>query len=166
VPEIRVLTEMDAEEFWAVRLRALREDAYAFGSAYEESTDTPIEDVEKRLRVSNDHFVLGAFSPNLVGTIGFYRRQGIKIRHKGTIWGVYVAPEARGQRLGEALMQAAIARAREIEGLEYLLLQVGVENKAAVALYSSAGFIVYGFERSGLKVDGRYLDEHLMTLKL
>ena len=58
-PEIRVLSEADAADYWAVRLRGLREEPESFGSAYEESADTPLEDVVRRLRASADCFVLG-----------------------------------------------------------------------------------------------------------
>ena len=107
-PEIRVLSEADAAEFWAVRLRGLREDPESFGSAYEESVDTPIEEVARRLKGPADSFVFGAFAPHLVGTVGCHRKEGMKLRHKATIWGMYVTPEWRGRALGRALLTAAI----------------------------------------------------------
>ncbi|HMF74578.1 MAG TPA: GNAT family N-acetyltransferase [Bryobacteraceae bacterium] len=165
-PEIRVLSEADAAEFWAVRLRGLREEPESFGSAYEESVDTPLEDVARRLKASAGSFVLGAFAPNLVGTVGCYRKEGLKLRHKAMIWGMYVVPESRGRALGRALLTAAIARAREVAGLEQLLLQVGIANAAAAALYKSLGFAAYGMEPRGLKIGDRYCDEYLIMLEL
>ena len=82
------------------------------------------------------------------------------------IWGRFVTPEWRRRGLGRMLLTAAIARAREIEGLEQLLLQVGIANAAASALYQSLGFTVYGVELSGLKIGASYYDEYLMMLKL
>lgn len=165
-PEIRVLSETDAAEFWAVRLRGLREEPESFGSAYEESVDTPLEDVARRLKASPDSFVLGAFAPNLIGTVGCHRKEGLKLRHKAMIWGMYVTPEWRGRALGRALLSAAIARAREVAGLEQLLLQVGIANAGASALYRSLGFTVYGVELRGMKIGARYSDECLMMLEL
>src|SRR5258707_8792074 len=127
--EIRVLSESDAQEFWTLRLRGLREEPESFGSAYEESVDTPLTDVIKRIKPSEDSFVLGAFAPGLVGTTGCYRRQGIKSRHKATIWGVYVAPEQRGRGLARDLLLAAIARGSSISRLEELLLTDSTKNQ-------------------------------------
>ncbi len=34
--EVRILTETDAEAFWNIRLRALRDDPESFGATFEE----------------------------------------------------------------------------------------------------------------------------------
>src|SRR5438874_13624156 len=97
---VRKLTETDAEDFWNIRLRALRDNPQAFGSSYEESVTTPLTNVVRRLRnesTAGDNFILGAFEVDLVGTVGFRREQGIKERHKGMIWGMFVVPEMRGK---------------------------------------------------------------------
>ncbi len=165
-PIIRELNEGDADSFWKLRLRALKEEPESFGAAYEESVDTPIADVAKRLSNSNDSFVIGAFNPNLVGMIGMFRRQGQKMRHKGIIWGMYVAPEGRGQGLGKALMSAALERASTIPDLEHLMLSVVTTKEAARNLYLSLGFKTYGVESEALKIGESALDEELMTFKL
>jgi ribosomal-protein-alanine N-acetyltransferase len=54
-----------------------------------------------------------------------------------------VAPAARGQGLGRRLLQAAIARAREL-GAERMFLEVGTENPTALALYARLGFTKVG----------------------
>src|SRR5688572_8668895 len=100
--QIRPLTGEDAAIYWSVRLRMLREHPEAFGSSYEESLERPIEKVAARLNnegASPDDFVLGAFDEdgNLVGTVGMAREEAIKTRHRATIWGVWVAPGARGK---------------------------------------------------------------------
>jgi len=52
---------------------------------------------------------------------------------------VFVREEARGSGLGRALMDAAVARARE-RGARRMELDVNEANPAAVALYESLGF--------------------------
>ena len=53
---------------------------------------------------------------------------------------LYVAPERRGQGLGRALMEAAIALARD-EGADYMDLGTSEDDVAARALYESLGFV-------------------------
>lgn len=168
---VRELTEADAEAYWTVRLRALREEPEAFGSSYDESKDRPLSVVTERLRAitQDDNFLLGAFEDGgeLVGIVAFERAPGRKNRHIGDIFQMYVAPEARGKGYGRALMEALIARAHALDGLEQLILAVVTSNTAAVALYRALGFEVYGQQRHALKLgDGLYLDEQLMVLWL
>jgi ribosomal protein S18 acetylase RimI-like enzyme len=83
------------------------------------------------------------------------------------IYSMYVAPEARGQGVGRALLSEVIARARALDGVEQVYLEVVASVPAARALYRSLNFEVYGRRARALKLDdGRYLDEELMVLWL
>jgi len=64
------------------------------------------------------------------------------------------------------LMQTAIERARAQPGLLQIHLAVVSENERAIALYRALGFESYGREPRALHVNGRYLDEELMVLRL
>ncbi len=164
--EIRLLSEADVDAFWRLRLRALKEEPESFGASYEESVNLPQSDIVARLQNTDESFVFGAFTPELSGMIGFFRHKGLKARHKGTIWGMYVVPEARGQGIGRALMQASIERAITIFDLEYLTLTVVTTKTSARQLYSSLGFETYGLERAALKLGEQLFDEELMSLAL
>src|SRR6266516_4724442 len=123
--EIRRLTEADVEAVWKLRLRALRNNPEAFGSTYEEALVHGIERYAERLRSEGDNFWLGAFvEGTLVGMVGFRRAEGIKNQHRGMIIGMYVAPEARGQGAGKALVNEVIARAKKLAGHEQIHLEV------------------------------------------
>jgi RimJ/RimL family protein N-acetyltransferase len=168
--EIRPLTEADASAWRELRLRMLRDHPDVFGSSWEEFERQSLEEVARRMRERNsppDNALFGAFiEGKLIGSTGLHREEGAKDRHKAMIWGVYTAPEARGRGVGRALMEAAIARARETPGVERLILAVATHNTAARALYIALGFEAWGLERHALKLPDRYIDEEYFALEL
>jgi ribosomal protein S18 acetylase RimI-like enzyme len=168
--EICELTEADAEAYWALRLRALREEPESFGSSFEESRERPLAAVVERLREMRavGDFNLGVFEgERLVGIVAFVRATGLKNRHNADIFQMYVAPEARGKGYGRALLEALIARARALGGVEKLALAVVTTNTTARALYTALGFTTYGVRPAALRLpDSRYLDEDYMILTL
>lgn len=169
---IRPLSPQDEQEFWTLRLHALQAEPGSFGASYEESITLTGEERRARLTLNDDRFVLGAFRRRnskkleLIGTIGFYRHSGAKVKHKGTIWGMYVASEARGLGLGRRLLQEAINRAALMPGLDFINLSVVTDNDPAYRLYASAGFETYGREKAALRVNGKEFDEYMMSLAL
>jgi ribosomal protein S18 acetylase RimI-like enzyme len=166
--EIRRLTEADAQALWDLRATALQSEPEAFGESVEEHLQTPVETIAGRLRSGGDEtFVLGAISDSaLVGMVGFYRELRSKRRHRGWIWGMYLAPEWRGQGIGRRLLEAAIHRAEKIAGLQRLLLSVSSTQSTARHLYKSLGFSVFGTEPQALQVEGRFVDEDHMGFTL
>jgi len=165
--EIRKLNEEDAQMSQELRLKALKTDPEAFGSTYEREVDFLLEQVASRIAPTKNRFVLGAFhNGELVGTVTFMRESGIKMYHKGNIFGMYVKPECRGMGIGKALLVELIEQSKRCEGLEQINLAVVTDNFSAKKLYESLGFEVYGTERNALKFEGNYYDEYLMVMKL
>lgn len=166
--EIRVLTKFDAKLYQDLRLSALKINPEAFGSTYEREVEFSLESVAERLQPVEDKFVLGAFNDNglLVGIVTFMREISPKTRHKGNVFGMYVAPEARGQGLGKSLMIELIRKAKNCAGLEQINLTVVSKNHTAKMLYNSLGFEVYGVEQNALKFNGQYFNEELMVLNI
>ncbi|HEY1676272.1 MAG TPA: GNAT family N-acetyltransferase [Candidatus Sulfotelmatobacter sp.] len=164
--EIRFLTSDDASEWWRLRLQALQGDPEAFSSSVEEHQALTSEDVAGRLGFRNEaSFVAGAFDEgHLVGMAGFFREPGPKVRHKGRIWGVYLAPEHRGKGLGRKLLQVVIERGIATPGLEQILLSVASTQTTAANLYRSLGFERIGMEPKALKIGDRRIDEEYMAL--
>jgi RimJ/RimL family protein N-acetyltransferase len=164
---IRKLMEQDAASLWKLRLFALETDPISFGEAPEELRKMTVEEYASRLRAGDaGNFVFGAFEgERMIGMTGFYREAGVKRRHKGWIWGVFVAPAARGKGAGRELLAKVIEKAKELPGLRCLLLTVSTTQAAAIQLYQDAGFRSYGVEPGALKVGERFIDEHHMILE-
>lgn len=164
---VRKLGPDDAAAFQALRLQALREDPIAFASSYEEERDTPLGTVAERLVPTGDRAIVGAFDgPELVGLAAWHREEMKKLQHKGFVWGVFVKHTHRGQGLARRLLEAVIALARRADGILLLNLTAYADNKAAIALYESMGFVVYGREPAAICVDGLLHDDVHMALRL
>ncbi|GAK08086.1 GNAT family N-acetyltransferase [Geomicrobium sp. JCM 19038] len=163
---IRILNKSDALLYQELRLSGLKVNPEAFGSTYDREEKFNFETVVERLNPTKDKFVLGAFnkSGSLVGIVTFIRENSLKTSHKGNVFGMYVAPEGRGQGLGKSLMIELIKNAKNCTGLEQINLTVVSANDSAKKLYNSVGFEVYGVERNAQKFNGEYLDEDLMVL--
>jgi len=166
---IRTLTEADAEAYRHIRLQALRDHPDAFGACYEDAAAMPIDQLRARIAGNETDFILGAFDERsgLVGTVGFKRETGIKVRHKGFVWGMYVDPAYRRRGLGRELLSELLARAARQPGLERVNLAAADGNTGAAGLYESLGFEVYGKEIDAMKLgDGVYVSELLMAKRI
>jgi ribosomal protein S18 acetylase RimI-like enzyme len=166
--ELRVLDEGDAPAWWELRMRALQEEPLAFGKSVEEHRTTPVEVIAERLRGSSEeNFTLGAFDHGaLVGMATYIRETGLKERHKGRIYAVYVDREFRGTGVGRALIATLLEVARRDPSLEQILLAVSACQDAARGLYRGFGFTTFGIEPNALKIGGRYVDEEHMILSI
>jgi RimJ/RimL family protein N-acetyltransferase len=137
-----------------LRLAALREDPGAFGSSSErETTYEPL------------HWEMLAGGPGAVfvggdwdGMAGVYLEA-----QEPRLWGMWVAPSARGRGLGRALAEAVIGWARD---RAFTRLRLGVTAAApdALRLYERLGFAATG-RVTPLRSD-QSLCEHELALEL
>ncbi|MGO4730402.1 GNAT family N-acetyltransferase [Paenibacillus sp. 2KB_22] len=162
---IRNIKRDEADVYWPFRLEALKTHPEAFGASFELSIQIPMNEVQERIHNEPDDYILGAYTTEetLAGMMGFKREHGLKLRHKGMIWGVYVAPPYRGSGLASRLLREVLDRGRHLEGIKQINLSVVTTNESARRLYERYGFEVYGIERNALEVYGQGYDEAHMN---
>lgn len=86
-------------------------------------------------------------------------------RHILEVKGLAVDPARLGEGIGGALVEAAIARARE-RGIRHLILRVLSGNDAARRLYERHGFEVVGTVPEAFRLEGAYVDDLTMAFDL
>lgn len=164
LPPIR-LTPDHAPVYRALMLQAYTQHPQAFSSSAAERAALPISWWAKRLDIEpNAHeLVLGSFDgDDLMAVVGVSFESREKLRHKATLFGMYVTPQARQQGQGAALVQAALACARARPGIRLMQLTVTQGNQAAQALYERFGFVVFGLEPQAVAVaDGFVSKTHM-----
>lgn len=164
---IRRLRPADAAAYRVLRLAGLQEAPSAFGSSFEEEREFPLSVFEDRLVGTAGTGFFGAFDHGeLVGMVGLGREDRIKLAHRGMLFSVMVAPQARQRGVARALALEALAHARRLPGLRQLTLCVNADNTGAIDLYRSLGFEAFGREPDALLVDGVLHAEIHMMLRL
>ena len=163
---VRPLEPADAAQYRALRLRGLRDHPDAFTSSFEEESQRPLADAERRLSGESRACMWGAFvDGELAGVFGFEREARLKNSHKATLIGMFVAPEFSGRRIGCALVGAVMQGARDA-GISMLVLTVTEGNAKARALYARAGFQAIGVEPDAIRVAGASFGKEHMFFRL
>lgn len=152
--EIRRLTKNDSERYKAICLERLLAHPESFGGSYEESVILSTEFFAEHIENS---FIFGAFdNDDLVATMSVYLKSDNKVKHCAQMYGVYAKLNYRGKGLIKQLIDD-ITRALP-SYVEQIKSSVESTNKAAIKTYENIGFKMYGVEKNGLKLDGRYYD--------
>lgn len=139
-----------------LRLRALRESAGAFGRLLGEEEVFPPEAWRARLAdpcAATFVATADARELGLVSAAPFRGEQGA-----AGLFGMWVAPEARGEGVADRLVEEVVRWARE-RGYARVLLDVGDDNRAAIALYERHGFVPSGV-RGTLPPPREHIPEH------
>jgi GNAT superfamily N-acetyltransferase len=147
-----MVREVEADEWELlrdVRLAALREAPYAFGSTY--AREAPFTEEQWRGRLSSRSVTFFAFAgqpaaSEPAGLAGVYVEDGM-----ADLVSMWVRPAARGLGVGGALVTAAGDWAKTHDH-DALYLWVTETNPAARRLYQRCGFIPTG-ERQPLPSD-------------
>ena len=135
--EILSLAPDEWETFRDLRLRALREAPYAFGSRYDDWVDAP--DSRWRDRLANVPLnVVARRDGELVGMAS-----GVLDGQDGAeLISMWVDPVARGSGIAAALVGAVVEWASAAGRTTYLMVRS--DNPRAMAAYVRAGFVDLG----------------------
>jgi len=136
---IEPLLPGDGPRLRSIRLRALADAPDAFATTLAASEGRPPEAWEAQVR-ELPTFVWREGDADLGMVRVAPHDRDVVVGYLISLW---VAPEARGRGVGAALVDAAVAWAREA-GLRRLLLDVGEHNAAARRLYERRGFVATG----------------------
>ena len=148
------LTTNEAIRLRAIRLRSLEDAPDAFGSTFQEMESRPIENWTQQLK---DMVTFVAVRDD--DDVGIVR--GVADNDQpDTAWlnSMWVAPDDRGMGLGDQLILALVAWAKE-RRFRRIVLDVGDENRNAIALYERMGFLPNGVT-SQLPSPRQHIQEH------
>jgi ribosomal protein S18 acetylase RimI-like enzyme len=161
--EVRKLRSERWREVRELRLRALKTDPAAFGSAYEEEENLPEEEWQRRMK--NAIFALSEDNKP-VGTITYVFSDRVKSKHIARIFGVYVNPDYRGRGIGKKLLEKALELIRQNKDIVKVQLFVNRKQEAAFRLYKGMGFDVVGQMNKEIKIGDSFYDELIMEKML
>ena len=167
---VRPIRLDDLEAFRDLRVEAVRDCPLGFtadlGEVSTRSPESWRDQVARNAAGGADVIVVAdAGGGQLAGMSGLYVPPQGKLAHVGTVWGVYVRPLYRGQRLGERLVAACVEWARA-KSLMTVKLSVIEGNEAAKRCYGRCGFTSYGVEPVAVQWEGTFHNEILMALRL
>lgn len=156
---VQQLSRDDAVQFIAFRAQGLSGDPDAFRVAPDDDARIGLD--AWALRLDRD-YVVAIVDPTgeWVGIGGLSRFEGEKLRHKGLVWGMYVARAARGTGAADRIMDALVGHASG--GLRQLQLTVMADNGRARAFYERHGFTTYAVEPGSVRRHDAFADEALM----
>ena len=160
---IRPLNQSDWQQLKNIRLKCLKEAAFAFGSQY--GIEIVFSDKQWQgflAAESRRYFGIINEVNELIGLAGIKLQQS----NQWYIFGVYVMPEYRGQNLMTDLLSYLIIDTSELvskNGLSLALI-VATGNMPALKIYQQLGFKIVEELEPRQMGDGSSSSEYLMEL--
>ena len=134
---IRRLVPDEWEDFRKVRLAALRDAPYAFGSTSER--ERTADEKSWRTRLGNRAQLVAEIDGEIVGTAAGIASD----EERAALISMWVAPQVRGQGVGARLVNAVLDWAKD-ERFSSVSLWVTDGNAVAERLYERCGFMRTG----------------------
>ena len=134
--DLRVLSDEDWKLWRELRLAALGEAPYAFGSTLTDWQDAGEDRWRDRLRIKGARDLVAHLDGTAVGMASGVPAEPDTVE----VISVWVGPAGRGRGVGDALI-GALADWAAASGATALRLSVRHDNTAAIRLYERAGFV-------------------------
>ena len=147
------------KDYKRIRFAALKDAPTAFSGDPDE--EAALDDRQHALPLQIGT-VYGAYDGGqVIGMTGVILHAKKKMRHKASLWGVYVAPTHRGRGIARAMLERALGDlpAR----ITHVTLGVEINNAPALALYRALGFEECGRDIGAFMQDGVLHDEIMMV---
>lgn len=141
-----------------LRLHALKNDPFAFGTSLDEETSLAPEIWQER--IGNALFALDSDVP--IGMVGIIYLQRKKQRHIAHIVGFYVKPEYRGRGIGKRLLLEALTQIKAKDNIIKVGLSVNSSQSDAIRMYENLGFKTVGLLEKEINVEGSFCDQYEM----
>ncbi|MGA8532713.1 MAG: GNAT family N-acetyltransferase [Candidatus Tumulicola sp.] len=138
---MRVLTIDDWAIFRELRLEALREAPYAFGSTFNDWQGDGDTEQRWRQRLTDVPFNVIAYLDEMPA--GMVSATNPNPEGAVELISMWVAPPARSKRVADALVDAVLSWAHE-QGIHKVSLDVVESNERAIAFYRRLGFVDQG----------------------
>ena len=143
--EVRRLRADETDSWRNLRLRMLSDAPSAFGATHADALATPADEWARRVEAfaagETSVVYVAAEDGQFIGSAGAFLDP--EDHDRPHLWGMWVAPAARRQGVGRALVEAVAEWARS-RGFTSIRLFVVGDNENAAALYLQCGF-----ERTG-----------------
>ena len=137
--------------------------------SYSASTFNISEEKEARFinrfyNSENDIMLIACDGDTVVGNAIVERNRVERYKHRAEI-SITVLKDYWGLKIGSTLMEMMIDFTKK-SGIEILYLEVRADNERAISLYRKFGFEKIGVYKDFFKIEGKYYDALLMTLKI
>ena len=168
---IRRLTHQDRAALQTIRQRMMDEASalwFALDDSWSKVSDEDLDAVPGSNADTKEQMLFGVFDAGdaLSAVAGLRRERRQSVKHKASLWGIYVIPERRRQGIGGRLVAALIQNAKTMPGLEMVRLAVAADNAQAVSLLRQQGFQTYAVQPRAYLLDGKRYDQAFLSLFL
>lgn len=160
--KLQTLVAQDYDAYFNLRLESLQQCPNMYATDANDWQAAAPEVIEKHLVLSESGAspIFGAWEVgNLVGLLGLKPDSRPTVRHKASLWGLYVQPNFRRQGVGKGLVTLAIAEAKEMPYLELLRAGATLDGDTLLHFFAACGFREYGREPRSKLFNGVYYDQ-------
>lgn len=162
-------SDVDWQQYRALRLEALQTEPQAFGSSYADQLAQPPDYWQGRLADAvagrNNWLLFARRDDQLVGMVGAFQSEAMASQNIAMLIAMYVTASARNQGVSRQLVTALLDLLGRTTPVRRLRLTVNVRQTAAVRLYERLGFETICSE-NGMMGDGEYYREYIMERDL